>query len=333
MRQARKDGGDGKQIACTQLVDKTVELLGGDTSQLDIRSRQVANVTLSEITTPPVIVTQDCLTGVDSEEQHYHLVLVFEGEGTYHWANGRQQQKPGDIVLLDTSMSSQVISHTPARLARWCLPQSLVHPFLPLSESNPVVHLPAGDGLIHILAQHMCQLAREADRLDCCVQQGLLTHLCGLLGLAIETANRSGGERRHNYRSFQRQRVLAYIEAHLRDPELNARRAAADLGMSTRWLHTLLEDLSEGFTELVARRRVEVSLARFSDPASDQLSIAEIAFYSGFNDLSTFYRRFGKFCGKSPGEARRMRGRIPPPAAALAVSENHKPPLALQAAE
>lgn len=333
MRQVRKDGSDSKQIACPQLMDKTVELLSDHSAALDIRCRQFANVTLSEITTPPVIVTQNCLSGMDSEAQHYHLVLVFEGEGTYHWANGRQQQKPGDIVLLDTSMSSQVVSHTPARLARWCLPQSLVHPFLPLSESNPVLHLPAGDGLIRILTQHMCQLAREADKLDGCVQQGLLTHLCGLLGLAIETGNRSSVERRHNYRSFQRQRVLAYIEAHLRDPKLNARRAAADLGMSTRWLHALLEDLSEGFTELVARRRVEDSLARFGDPASDQLSIAEIAFNLGFNDLSTFYRRFGKHCGMSPGEARRMRGRIPPPAAASATSESHKPPLALQAAE
>lgn len=311
--EARNTCVDSKHIACPPLKDKTVELLGDHPAELTVRSRRVANATLSEIATPPVIVTQDCLSGPDREAEHYHLVLVFEGQGTYHWADGSQLQKPGDIVLLDTSMPSQVISHTPARLARWCLPQSLVQPFLPLSESNPVLHLPAGGGLMRVLTHHICELAREADTLDSDIQQGLLTHLCGLLGLAIEAGNRSGMKRRHNYRSFQRQRVLTYIETHLHDPGLNARSAAADLGISPRWLHALLEDMSEGFTELVARRRVEDSLTWLTDPASDGLSITEIAFLSGFSDLSTFYRRFGRHYGLSPGEARRARRGKPLP--------------------
>ncbi|MGM0560467.1 MAG: helix-turn-helix domain-containing protein [Pseudomonadota bacterium] len=311
MMESRSKCSAEKQIACPQLMDKTVELLSDHPADLSIRSRRVANVTLSEIATPPVIVTQDCLSGEDSEAQHYHLVLVFEGEGTYHWANGSQPQKPGDIVLLDTTMPSQVISHTPARLVRWCLPQSLVHPFLPLSKSNPLLHLPAGDGLMGILTRHMCELAREADNLDDCIQQGLLTHLCGLLGLAIEARDRPEPKRHYNYRSFQRQRVLTYIETHLRDPDLTVRQAAAELGMSSRWLHALLEDMGESFADLVARRRLENSLALLGDPGSERLSIAEIAFLCGFNDLSTFYRRFGRQYGVSPGEARRTRTRTP----------------------
>jgi AraC-like DNA-binding protein len=43
------------------------------------------------------------------------------------------------------------------------------------------------------------------------------------------------------------------------------------------------------------------------DPAHDHLSIAAIAFLSGFNDLSTFNRRFRTHYGMSPRDARRVR--------------------------
>lgn len=168
-------------------------------------------------------------------------------------------------------------------------------------------YLCARDGLNALLTRHLRELAREADRLERSAQCGLLAHFSGLLGFAIEAQRAPRPTGRRNYRAYQRQRILTYIEANLADGRLTAGRAAKELGISPRWLHALLEDVEIGFSELVARRRLENSRRLLEEPASCHLSIAEIAFLSGFNDLSTFYRRFGERYNTTPGEMRRTR--------------------------
>lgn len=282
--------------------NKTIELICDEPEQLRIRSRFFADSMVADIAAPPVTVMHNGSAG--DNLHRYHLVLLFEGRGTYHWAGGTRTQEAGDIVLIDTAEPSQVVSPLSSRLVRWSFPEQLVAPFLPLRNNGPVLHIAARGGLISVLTCYAKQLVREADQLDPVTQHGLLAHLCGLLGLAIEAETTSRPERRCNYRTCQRQRVLSYIETNLSDCRLTARRAAKDLGISPRWLHALLEDVGSGFPGLVARRRLDKSLTLLRDPASDHLSIAEIAFLTGFNDLSTFYRRFGERYGTTPRKAR-----------------------------
>ncbi|MCT7373743.1 AraC family transcriptional regulator [Chelativorans salis] len=302
--QASERDDKGRVDANPALWNKTIELLCDEPEQIRIKSQSFTDAIFADITAPPVRVTQNGSAG--DNPHRYHLVLLFEGQGTYHWAGGTGTQVPGDIVLIDTAEPSQVVSPIRSHLVRWSFPERLIAPFLPLRDNRPVLHIAAREGLITVLTCHIKQLANEVDRLDPAVQQGLLAHLCGLLGLAIEAEKTPRAERRCNYRTFQRQRVLTYLETNLSDCHLTARRAAKDLGMSPRWLHALLEDVGSGFPDLVARRRLEKSLGLLKNPASDHLSIAEIAFLSGFNDLSTFYRRFGEYYNMTPGETRRM---------------------------
>ncbi|WP_274424602.1 helix-turn-helix domain-containing protein [Chelativorans sp. YIM 93263] len=299
------DHGESRNIAYPALWNKTIEILCDRPNAFRIQSRSIAETALAEISSPPVTVTQNNVAAGDPHR--YHLILLLEGHGRYAWMNGAVTQSPGDIVLIDTAEWSQVISPVETRLVRWSFPEALVAPFLPQRDSDAILHLPASNGLNTVLMRHTRELAREAERLDHATQHGVLAHLCGLLGLALEAAARPRQARTSNYRTFQRQRVLTYIETHLADPRLTAGRAAKDLGISPRWLHALLEDMAAGFCELVACRRLKRSRMLLEDPASDNLSIAEIAFLSGFNDLSTFYRRFGERYGITPGAARRTR--------------------------
>lgn len=235
-------------------------------------------------------------------------MLHLEGHGRYTCAEHEFAQAPGDVMLLDGIEPCEVVHAGGARVLRWSLSEEMLAPVLPPSSRWPTRHFPARDGLNAVLARHARNLAHEAERLDLDAKRGLLTHLCGLVGLTIEASASPRPERRRNYRTHLRQRILTYIETHLRDPDLTARRAAEDLSMSPRWLHMLLGDAAISFADLVARRRLERSFDLLHDPASDPLSIAEIAFHSGFNDLSTFYRRFRDRYGTTPREARRVRG-------------------------
>lgn len=297
------DVGRGDGAGTSGLWNKTIDVHCDNPEALSIRERSVGDAVMAEIAAPPLTVTQDSAGG--DNPHRFHLVLLIEGYGVYRWADGTVTQRPGDVVLMDTTESSQVIADVDNRVLRWSFPERLIAPFLPASDSLAVLHLPARDGLMTVLARHIRELAREADQLDGNAQQGLLAHLCGLLGLAIEAEKTSRPARRCTYRFHQRQRILTYIETHLDNCGLTAKRAARELGMSPRWLHALLEDAGIGFADLVAHRRLEKGFRLLEASASNHLSIAEVAFRCGFNDLSTFYRRFGERYGATPGEVRR----------------------------
>ncbi|TVR95428.1 MAG: helix-turn-helix domain-containing protein [Rhodospirillales bacterium] len=58
---------------------------------------------------------------------------------------------------------------------------------------------------------------------------------------------------------------------------------------------------------MVVGWRLRDSLERLRDPDFAEVSVAEIAYQCGFNDLSTFYRRFRSQFGMTPVAARRAR--------------------------
>jgi len=103
-------------------------------------------------------------------------------------------------------------------------------------------------------------------------------------------------------RATRMHRIHVHVEANLADPSLSAQTAAHALGMSVRSLHLALVPTNETFGELVQRRRLAAChmLLRRPDNAA---TIADIAFASGFNSLSSFYRAFRRAYGACPRQA------------------------------
>ncbi|HEY8550327.1 MAG TPA: helix-turn-helix domain-containing protein [Vicinamibacterales bacterium] len=238
----------------------------------------------------------------------YWLVLQLEGNTRYLRAKRAavdEPQDPGDLLLIDPGYPFEAVSFTPVRLLVWDLPADCLRPLLAAPEAG-LRRIPRG-GVSAILGSFAQSLMREADRLDAIAQRNLKMHLCGLMALALGATAVGRQSRRETCRAVRRQQVLAYIEAHLRDYRLTVDRAATDLRMSRRWLHAVFDDCGTTFAAWVAWRRVEECMKCLEDPAFDRFSITEIAFHHGFNDLSTFNRRFRSHFGMTPPDARRYR--------------------------
>jgi AraC-like DNA-binding protein len=102
-----------------------------------------------------------------------------------------------------------------------------------------------------------------------------------------------------------RARIISYIEAHLRDPELTPRRVAQACRITPRYLHHLFANESETVTEYIQRRRLEeCARALIAAPVRGRL-VTEIAFDYGFNSLTHFGRVFRSRYGLTPSEYRR----------------------------
>ncbi|MBZ9674035.1 helix-turn-helix domain-containing protein [Mesorhizobium sp. ES1-3] len=292
-----------------------------------LKSRAFADARVTEIVNTPGRVTYT--PPLSSTRNDYLLVLELAGSERYTQANHEIVQEPNDLILLDAAQPFEAEFPQGLHILVWHLPREMVAPLLAAPERAACAHIAGDHGLGAVLAGYARSLVGEVGRFEaarcrCCrreapmpaedasqfdaiTQRSLELHLCSLAALALGASEEAWEMRHAGYRTARRQQILTYVEAHLRQADLTVARAARDLKMSSRWLHALLADHETSFAALVARRRVEECHKRLQDPTRDHLSITEIALRSGFNDLSTFNRRFLAHYGMTPREVRRAR--------------------------
>ena len=95
--------------------------------------------------------------------------------------------------------------------------------------------------------------------------------------------------------------------AHLPNPDLGLNETAAALGISPRYVNSLLADEDTSFQRFVLAERLERCKRDLAAPAHAHRHIGEIAFAWGFNDLSHFGRVFREHYGLSPRDWRQSR--------------------------
>jgi AraC-like DNA-binding protein len=126
----------------------------------------------------------------------------------------------------------------------------------------------------------------------------LVSLIMGAEGDARELANAGGG------RAARRLAVLREIERRSGDPQLSALNVAALLGVTSRYVHMLLEETGRSFSHHLLERRLEKAAALLRDPRWSSRRIADIAAEAGFTDLSHFSRAFRQRYGATPSDIR-----------------------------
>lgn len=130
------------------------------------------------------------------------------------------------------------------------------------------------------------QAGAAADRLAAWIELAMLERA----GVATDRSLREGA----------RDRVLAYVDVHLRDPQMGLGRVAEALGCCKRRLHKLFHDEAETLGEYIWQTRLARIREDLAAPALRARSITEIAFSWGFNSSPHFSRLFKQRYGVSP---------------------------------
>lgn len=102
-----------------------------------------------------------------------------------------------------------------------------------------------------------------------------------------------------------RLQILAYVRAHLAEPDLTHARVAAAHNMAARTLHRLFEDEPYTVTDYIRSRRLEAVMRDLADPLLANRSIAAIAARWCFTGQAHFTRAFHARYGLNPSAARR----------------------------
>jgi AraC-like DNA-binding protein len=106
-------------------------------------------------------------------------------------------------------------------------------------------------------------------------------------------------------RAALRHQCEAYIRSHLAEGELDPESIAVAVGISVRSLHRVFRDGNQTVGDFIREARLAACHAMLVDPGKAHLSIAEIAYRTGFRTQAHFANAFKKRYGLAAGEWRR----------------------------
>ncbi|WP_028745757.1 helix-turn-helix domain-containing protein [Rhizobium mesoamericanum] len=226
-----------------------------------------------------------------------HLFLLIQDEGHCRVEQGEHSARlaPGDMFLVDSVR-----------------PSSFVYDGERSSQLS--VHMPRGEMLhrfgktctdgVAISRDDPLWLAMRAVITKMLKEPGVSTQLgeamLSLLGAylhSIKTGEAAGiGETLLS-------RALAMIDRYRGDPTFGPGELARRLNVSERMLQRHFRPLGETPGHRLLNRRLELAHTALTQPrpAKPTEGIAAVAYDSGFNDLSYFYREFRKKYGSAPG--------------------------------
>ena len=129
--------------------------------------------------------------------------------------------------------------------------------------------------------------------------------LLGLVGIAVDAVNDTpagGGQR--GLRARRLDTILRAISEGFADPSFSLNTVALRLGLSERYIQDLLQSTGTTFADRVMELRLQQSVSLLAGAGGGRRKVSDVAFASGFNDLSYFHRCFRRRFGVTPSMVR-----------------------------
>ncbi|HRO10893.1 helix-turn-helix domain-containing protein [Amaricoccus sp.] len=233
-----------------------------------------------------------------------HLFLLVQEVGFSRVVQGgaAAELTPGDMYLVDSVLpseflypgsSTQVSLHFPRR--------EMLGRFGGICTGGTMIS--REDPLLAAMRAVVVKMAVEQAAASVTLGEAFL----GLLG-AYFHCRQSQMSPRDRAASAVLSRALAMIDRRFRDPAFGPAELAERLNVSERTLQRHFQALGETASRRILAVRLKAAHAELvgARAAAGTATVAAIAFGSGFNDLSHFYREFRATYGVPPGAA--MRG-------------------------
>jgi len=103
----------------------------------------------------------------------------------------------------------------------------------------------------------------------------------------------------NNRRDERRRALFEAVEADLTDPELDVHRLARRMRVSARYVQMLFAEMGTTPRAFIQNRRLELAARRLEREGTD-VTVTDVAYDVGFNDLSSFCRAFRRRFAMSP---------------------------------
>ena len=230
---------------------------------------------------------------------HYSVFAQVKGLSVIHQCDDSFAFSPNDICISDGTQPFRCDMPDDGYRAFAVIPRAMIDQRAPWLTRHPLHRLDGNSPYVDLARGHIMELTTGAVKSDAAISI-LTDNLCNLLALA----SASDVEPSRLQPELQIEALLAYCRQNLHDADLTPQRAADHAGISVRTLHSRFKLIGKSFGRWVLDRRLEACRNALRDANQNALSISEIAFRWGFNDLSHFNKAFRARFGCSPRECR-----------------------------
>jgi AraC-like DNA-binding protein len=240
----------------------------------------------------------------DADRRFFKLSIMLSGSGLLIQDNREALLLPGDIAVYDTHRPYTLAFDGNFRSLVLMFPQQLVG--LPASAIGQLtgVRIPGDAGLGEVISPFLVEIARNMDQLSGASGARLAHNAVDLVSTMFSAELDMSNSVMQNSRAQLMGRIRGFIEANLRDPELNPASVAAAHFISYRYLHVLFREENESPANWIRGRRLEQTRRELRDPAHAHRSISSIAAGWGFHDAAHFSRLFRATFDSTPSEYR-----------------------------
>jgi AraC-like DNA-binding protein len=240
-----------------------------------------------------------------TRNEMFVLLLQLEGEGVARQEGREAALRPGDFTICDTTRPYDLIFEKTNRLFVLGIPRTTMTRYLRNPESIVSVGMNGSKGMSGLvsglLRSFWCEFRAEPHAWQA---TQVLNAALSLLAPNYAVVPQAMIVR-SSFKAAHRTRILAYIEAHLADPDLTPKAIARACNITTRYLHQLFLDEPETVSRYILRRRLEECSKALNRTSERGRTVTTIALDYGFNSPTHFGRAFRARFGMTPREFRR----------------------------
>lgn len=226
-----------------------------------------------------------------------NIQVQHRGSSVNHTGGRTAVLEEGDFVLYDPSrpLWLNFEEYTQAIVVR--LPMATVEERVPHLRSQVGIPVSGRSGAGALFSSFMRSAWEELQNDDGDEWADCLSDaIWPLLDLAYAPTRTS---HENNRRDERRRALFEAVETDLTDPELDVHRLAQRMGVSARYVQMLFAEMGTTPRAFIQNRRLELAARRLEREGGD-VTVTDVAYDVGFNDLSSFCRAFRRRFEMSP---------------------------------
>ncbi|MFI1536280.1 AraC-like ligand-binding domain-containing protein [Streptomyces anandii] len=293
------------------LVPTELTLRDAARFQARIHTTTLGPARLSAISYGPLLSLRTPRLIRRSDPEHYQVAVILGGRQGVEQAGNSAVLHPGDLVFYDTSRSFTAWAEQddggPAA-------QSLLLQFprrlMPLAESRlarlAAVPLCGSEGIGRVVRGFLQDLAAERSR--CGPRDTARLGATAIDLAAALLAHHLGDERSEapsrSPREALFERITAFVDQHLHDPDLTPSAIADAHRISLRYLHRVFQQHGTSVAAHLRERRMARCRRDLTDPALRHLPVHAVGARWGYPTPAGFSRTFRTTTGLPPGRYR-----------------------------
>jgi AraC-like DNA-binding protein len=294
-----------RQACCEHVYALTPERKASGTFHGAIARRQLGPLDVTDISCDGHVVRRREQDISEYPGDTYYIYLQRQGSAWFDQHQRRCVAEAGDIVIADPNLAFSTGTDGAFHFRLWRITRTRLRPLLAIRSGDlPMLRIGREQAEAQLISDWLDALLRQHEGLSPAGLEQAVSTLCGLVAGAAGGAPEFRETTRLARRRALLQRVKREVEQRAPELDLTPELIAASCGLSLRSLHQLflLGDCS--FHEYLTRTRLARAHTLLREPSARHLGAAEIGFAAGFCEVSTFYRRFKKRYGVTPGECR-----------------------------